>query len=91
MVLVGGHVPWDSRRYVHYHSFWVYVSDPVTAMPLLIAGNPGHPRIVPLGFEMDRTPRRSVYFRVRPRTSFLAEIALPSPEGEPSPPSLEQP
>ncbi len=71
MVLIGGYVPWDPRRYVHYHSFWVYESDPLTAMPLLIASNPGHPGIRTWRYEMNRTPRRSIVYRIRPRVEWL--------------------
>src|SRR5690606_17638550 len=44
MVFIRGLTPWD-RRIEHYHSFFVYEVDPVTGVPIAIAGNAGTPSI----------------------------------------------
>ena len=56
---------------LHYHSFFVYESDPVTGMPTLVASNAGRPRIRTWENEMQNAPRRSVVARIRPRLSWL--------------------
>jgi hypothetical protein len=56
---------------LHYHSFFVYESDPVTGMPMLVASNAGRPRIRTWENEMQNAPRRSVLARIRPRLSWL--------------------
>ncbi len=56
---------------LHYHSFFVYESDPVTGMPTLVASNAGRPRIRTWENEMQNAPRRSVFARIRPRLSWL--------------------
>jgi hypothetical protein len=56
---------------VHYHSFFVYESDPVTGMPTLTASNAGRPRIRTWEKEMLSAPLRSIRSRIRPRLSWL--------------------
>jgi hypothetical protein len=56
---------------LHYHSFFVYESDPLTGMPTLVASNAGRPRIRTWENEMQNAPRRSVVARIRPRLSWL--------------------
>ncbi len=74
---------------VHYHSFFVYDSDPVTGMPILVAGNSGKPRIRSWEAVMRSAPRRSIIGRIRPRLDWLERV-IPPPKrvtkGEP--PSL---
>ena len=43
-VLIKGKTPWDPYH-VHFHSFFVYESDPVTGMPLVVVGNAGRPSL----------------------------------------------
>lgn len=74
VVLIGGYVPWDERLYVHYHSFFIYESDPVSGVPISIAGNPGRPRQVTWTWEAKRTPRRTIRYRIRPRAKWLSSI-----------------
>jgi len=72
LLLLAGPVPWDPHPVVHYHSFFVWESDPLTGMPILLAGNPSTPGIRPWKFEMDRAPKRSLQFRLRPDPTWLA-------------------
>lgn len=55
----------------HYHSFFVYRSDPVTGMPIWVAANAGKPRIRAWATEMRSGPRRWISSRVRPRPEWL--------------------
>jgi hypothetical protein len=60
---------------MHYHSFIVYESDPVTGAPSLVAANAGRPRIRPWEHEMQSAPLRSIRARIRPRLGWLESIA----------------
>lgn len=82
-VLLRGKTPWDPEH-VHFHSFFVYESDPITGMPVLLAGNAGRPSLRVWRTEARRTPKRTIVARVRPRTSWLESIvAVPPLEGVP--------
>jgi hypothetical protein len=59
---------------MHFHSFFVYDSDPVTGAPALVAANAGRPRVRPWEAEMLTAPLRSVRFRVRPRLEWLESV-----------------
>ena len=73
MVLIRGKTPWDPHK-MHYHSFIVYESDPLTGMPLYVAGNAGRPTIRAWETEATRTPERYIVFRIRPKTEWLSGI-----------------
>jgi hypothetical protein len=90
MLIIGGYVPWDLHRYVHYHSFFIFESDPLTGMPLLLAGNPGSPSLRTWRTEMQRTPLRTFRVRVRPRPDWLAAAVVLEPPGEIEAPTLAQ-
>lgn len=62
---------------LHYHSFFVVDSDPVTGMPTLVAGNSGKPRVRALAVEMAPAPKRSLFARVRPKLEWLETFAHP--------------
>ncbi|MEZ4232635.1 MAG: hypothetical protein R3B89_25895 [Polyangiaceae bacterium] len=64
---------------MHYHSFFVYESDPVTGMPILLAGNAGKPRIRTWENVMRSAPRRSIKHRLRPRLEWLESFITPDP------------
>lgn len=92
VVLIRGYAPWDKPwkpRPMHFHSFFVYESDPVTGMPIALAGNPGRPLLQTWQFEAFRTPDRSIWYRVRPRLEWLEQSlnVAESPE-TPAPPPL---
>lgn len=58
----------------HYHSFFVYKSDPVTGMPIWLAGNAGRPRLRSWYGELLSAPKRSIKSRIRPRLEWLRSI-----------------
>jgi hypothetical protein len=66
--------PRDDEK-LHYHSFFIVASDPITAMPTLVAANAGRPRIRTWEGEMQNAPRRSIVARIRPRLEWLETIA----------------
>jgi hypothetical protein len=92
VVLIRGYAPWDKPwkpKPMHFHSFFVYESDPVTGMPIALAGNPGRPLLQTWQFEAFRTPDRSIWYRVRPRLEWLENsLVLPDEPGLPAPPPL---
>lgn len=57
----------------HYHSFFVVQSDPVTGMPILLAGNAGKPRVRPWSAVMASAPLRSIKHRLRPEPGWLSK------------------
>lgn len=58
----------------HYHSFFVYDSDPVSGAPILLAANAGRPRVRSWEGEMQNAPKRSIVARLRPRLEFLEAL-----------------
>jgi hypothetical protein len=56
---------------MHMHSFFVYETDPMSGMPIVLAGNPGQPVLQTWQFEAFRTPERSIQYRIRPRSAWL--------------------
>lgn len=58
----------------HYHAFFVYKADPVTGMPIWLAGNAGRPRLRSWYGELLSAPRRSIHSRIRPRLEWLRSI-----------------
>jgi hypothetical protein len=73
MVFILGWTPWDPHE-PHYHSFFVYESDPFTGFPMLIAGNAGRPSLRVWRNESLRTPKRAIVARLRPRLEWLESI-----------------
>jgi hypothetical protein len=67
----------DDEKY-HYHSFFIYKSDPITGMPIWLAGNAGRPRLRSWHAELSSAPRRSIHSRIRPRVDWLTMV-LPAP------------
>lgn len=59
---------------MHYHSFFIYESDPVSGIPIAIVGNAGVPSLRVWNTEMRRTPRRSIWHRVRPQLHWLESV-----------------
>lgn len=75
VVMIRGYAPWDRHtREMHFHSFFVFDSDPLTGMPLTLAGNPGKPVLQTWQFEAFRTPERSIWYRIRPRLEWLGHV-----------------
>jgi hypothetical protein len=65
--------PRDDEK-LHYHSFIIVDTDPVSGMPTELAGNAGRPRIRSWEGEMANAPRRSIFARVRPRQLWLESL-----------------
>jgi hypothetical protein len=89
VVIIRGYAPWDKPwrpRVMHQHSFFVYETDPMTGMPMVLAGNPGQPVLQTWQFEAFRTPERSIQQRVRPRPAWLRDFL--SAPAEVPPPAL---
>jgi hypothetical protein len=63
---------------MHYHSFYVVESDPITGMPILLAGNSGRPRLRAWDNVMRSAPLRSIKTRIRPRLEWLERHLLSS-------------
>jgi hypothetical protein len=71
VVIIRGRAAWDRYAEMHTHTFFIYESDPITGMPMLLAGNSGKPRIITWDSEMLRAPKRSIRHRIRPDTEWL--------------------
>jgi hypothetical protein len=63
----------------HYHSFFVYETDPVTGVPILLAGNAGKPRVRSWSAVMLSAPLRSIKHRLRPRQEWLRNVVASLP------------
>ena len=74
IVVIRGLAPWDHYAHPHYHTFFVYERDPVTAVPILLAGNAGKPRIQSWEAVMSRTPHRKIEHVVHPRLAWLEQV-----------------
>ena len=72
--------PRDDEK-LHYHSFIIVGSDPLSGMPIELAANAGRPRIRSWEGEMSNAPRRSIFSRVRPRQLWLESFLLPEGGG----------
>lgn len=84
IVVIRGMVPWDDEH-MHYHSFFVYETDPVSGIPIAIAGNAGTPAVWTWEAEARRTPRRSVWYRIRPRLEWLGSVFEGDPGSDSAP------
>lgn len=78
----------SSDGQLHWHSVFVYESDPVSGMPTLLAGNAGKPRIRTWENVMRSAPRRSIKHRLRPRLDWLESFVTPDPSLNGSVPEL---
>lgn len=70
-VIIRGRAAWDHYSAIHSHAFFIYETDPITGVPILLAGNSGKPRIVTWDAEMTRAPKRRVLHRIRPNMTWL--------------------
>ena len=76
IVVIRGFAPWDHYNVPHYHTFFVYESDPLTGVPMLLAGNAGKPRVQTWETVMSRAPQRNIEYRITPNIDWLAK-AIP--------------
>lgn len=85
IILIRGFTPWDSER-AHSHVFMIYETDPITGMPILVAGNAGPANLWSWETEARRTPARSLRYRIRPNLDWLADVVVaPSEPSNPAP------
>lgn len=70
IVFIRGMTPWDEVD-EHSHSFFVYETDPLSGVPIAIAGNAGPANLWSWETEARRTPHRDVRNRVRPKLAWL--------------------
>ncbi len=91
MVIIRGRTPRDPVE-MHYHSFFIYDSDPVTGFPIALAGNAGRASVRVWETEAGRTPKRSIWYRVRPKTEWLESLQVEPLKGDVTqPPPLSPP
>ena len=76
IVLIRGYAPWDHYAHLHYHSFFIYESDPVSGMPISLVGNAGKPELRSWDKEMRRAPDRSIRYRIRPKLEWLESVLV---------------
>ena len=62
----------DDGRH-HYHSFYVYETDPVRGVPTLLVDQAGHARLRPWNVIMRGAPKRSIHHRLRWSPDWLLE------------------
>lgn len=87
IVFIRGVTPWDVEE-EHSHTFFVYESDPVTGVPIAIAGNAGPANLWSWETEARRTPERTVRDRVRPNIEWLESFLTIDREVTLEPPAL---
>lgn len=87
MLVIRGKTPWDPSE-EHYHSFFIYESDPLTGTPLALVGNAGRPSVRSWEVEARRTPERSIWHRIRPRTEWLEEFVQIDEQQNDRPPEI---
>ena len=92
IVVIRGYTPFErawERPLMHYHTFFIYENDPVTGFPMALVGNPGHPTIRVWETEVRRTPKRAIWYRLRPRLHWLeTHLKLEPLATEPAPLSV---
>jgi len=91
VVLIRGYAPWDKPwkpKIMHFHSFFVYEADPLSGMPIALAGNPGRPLLQTWQFEAFRTPDRSIWYRIRPKLDWLESVVAADDSAPSGPPPL---
>ncbi len=87
ILMIRGPVPWDPIE-LHYHSFFVYETDPLSGIPLAVVGNAGRPSVRYWEVEARRTPQRAIWHRVRPKTEWLESIVVPLESSTNFPPPI---
>jgi hypothetical protein len=87
IVLIRGYTPWDEED-EHTHSFFVYETDPMSGVPVAIAGNAGPANLWSWETEARRTPNRTLRTRVRPKLEWLESYLTTSPDASLQPPVL---
>lgn len=73
VILIRGLTPWDEVE-EHTHSFFIYETDPLTGIPIAIAGNAGPANLWSWETEARRTPKRTIRTRIRPKMAWLSSF-----------------
>lgn len=89
IVIIRGYAPWDHFNVPHFHAFFVYEADPLTGVPMLLAGNAGRPRIQSWESVMSRAPQRSIEYRIVPKLDWLARAVPDGGRAEAAPSLVE--
>ena len=87
IVFIRGMTPWDEFD-EHSHSFFVFETDPVSGVPIAIAGNAGPANLWSWETEARRTPNRTVRDRIRPKLSWLESFLTIDRHAVLEPPAL---
>lgn len=87
IILIRGMTPWDEID-EHTHSFFIYETDPMTGIPIAIAGNAGPANLWSWETEARRTPHRTVRTRIRARLDWLESFVDMPQDYEPELPAL---
>jgi hypothetical protein len=89
VIIIRGRAAWDRYEEVHTHTFFIYETDPVSGMPVLLAGNSGKPRLVTWDGEMLRAPKRSIHHRIALNSEWLYDsLVAELPDAESLAPPL---
>lgn len=89
IVIIRGYAPWDHYNVPHYHAFFVYEADPITGVPMLLAGNAGRPRVQSWEPVMSRAPQRNIEYRIAPKLEWLARLIPDAGRSEAAPSLVE--
>jgi hypothetical protein len=87
IILIRGQTPWDEVE-EHTHSFFIYETDPLTGIPIAIAGNAGPANLWSWETEARRTPNRTVRTRIHPKLEWLQTFVTFDPNEALTPPAL---
>lgn len=87
MILIRGLTPWDEVE-EHTHSFFIYETDPISGVPIAIAGNAGPANLWSWETEARRTPKRTVRTRIRPKLAWLESFIDTNAKDPQQPPPL---
>jgi len=87
IVLIRGPIPRDPDH-EHSHTFFIYEIDPITGVPIAVAGNAGHANLWTWETEARRAPHRTLRTRIRPRLEWLQSFLATDSTEPPKPPLL---
>jgi len=71
IIVIRGRAKWDYYAEVHTHTFFVFETDPLSGVPIVLAGNSGKPRLVTWDAEMLRAPKRTIQHRIALRDAYF--------------------
>jgi hypothetical protein len=71
IILIKGYTPWDKKE-EHFHSFFIFETDPIYNIPFLLAGNAGPASLRVWEVERKRTPERFIFTIITPKQKILS-------------------